>query len=113
MHAPYVQSTSKHVPDGSEKIVFDKFHVSKSLNEAVDKVRREEHKQLMASGDDSLKGTKYGWLRNPTKETADQRAAMRALRSSNLRTARASGVVWVVKAWRRRPNAWPRPAIRR
>jgi len=28
-------------------IVYDKFHVSKHLNEAVDKVRKEEHRRLL------------------------------------------------------------------
>lgn len=37
-------------------MVFDKFHVSKHLGEAVDKVRRQEHKQLRAAGDERLPG---------------------------------------------------------
>jgi transposase len=35
----------------------------KQLNEGVDKVRRQEHQALLASGDERLKGTKYDWLR--------------------------------------------------
>jgi hypothetical protein len=32
--------------------------VSKYLGEAVDNVRRQEHKELMAQGDEKLKGTR-------------------------------------------------------
>ncbi len=35
------------------------------LSEAVDKVRRQEHKELMAEGDERLKGTRRLWLYNP------------------------------------------------
>jgi len=46
------------------KIVHDKFHVSKHLNEAVDKVRKAEHLKLIAQRDDTLKGSKCEWMRN-------------------------------------------------
>ena len=48
-------------------MVFDKFHVAKHLGEAVDKVRRPEHKELHAEGDERLKGTKYDWLKGRDK----------------------------------------------
>ena len=60
----FEDSIREHVPDPDEKIVYDRFHVVKHLNEAVDKVRRQEHKALSAEGDERLKGTKYDWLRN-------------------------------------------------
>ena len=37
------------------------------VTSAVDKVRRQEHKKLMAEGDDRLKGTKHLWLMNEEK----------------------------------------------
>jgi transposase len=43
-------------------VVYDKFHVMKLLNEAIDKVRRQEDKALRERGDESLKGTRYHWL---------------------------------------------------
>lgn len=49
-------------------IVYDKFHVAKHLNEAVDKVRREEHRRLLERGDKSLTGTKYPWLQGTCAE---------------------------------------------
>ena len=42
----------------------DKFHVSKHLNEAVDKVRRRENNALQAEGDDRLKGARQLFLFN-------------------------------------------------
>ena len=41
----------------------DKFHVAKHLNEAVDRVRRAENRQLHSEGSDLLSGTKYVWLK--------------------------------------------------
>jgi transposase len=46
MWEPYVQSTRAHLPDADRKIVFDKFHVVKHLHDAVDQVRRGEHRAL-------------------------------------------------------------------
>ena len=63
MWEPFIQTIQKQVPDAD--IVHDKFHVSKYLGEAVDKVRRQEHKELMAQGDETLKGTRQLWLYNP------------------------------------------------
>ena len=93
MHAPYVASTVEHVPDGSDKIVYDKFHVSQNLSKAVDAIRRSEHKELSGAGDEQLKGTRYGWLRNSDNESAAQKEAMVDLRKSTLRTARG----WALK----------------
>jgi transposase len=64
MCTPYIQSTLLNVPLADEKIVFDKFHIVQSLNRAVDQVRRSEHRRLSALGDDSLKGTRFDWLRD-------------------------------------------------
>jgi transposase len=69
-------------------IVYDKFHVSKHLNEAVDKVRKEEHRRFLQRGDTSLTGTKYLWLQgaNPDGERA---LTFAELCARNLKTARA------------------------
>jgi transposase len=67
MHQPYIRSTMDHVPQADHKIAFDKFHVAKYLGDAVDKVRRQEHKALHIEGDDTLKGTRFLWLQNPEK----------------------------------------------
>jgi transposase len=93
MWDPYVASVREHLVDGETKIVFDKFHVAKHLGDAVDKVRRNEHRILKAAGDDSLTGTRYDWLRNPTAMEPEDRKAFNKLRNSGLKTARA----WALK----------------
>jgi transposase len=89
MWEPYVNSTEEHLPNAEEKIVFDKFHVAKHLGEAVDKVRRTEHKELRAEGDERLKGTKYDWLKGRDKFDQKGWRAFCRLRRSNLKTSRA------------------------
>jgi transposase len=77
MWDPYVASTQAHLPGAESKIVFDKFHVAKHLSEAVDQVRRREHKTLKAAGDDRLSGTRYDWLRNRATMEPERPAAVR------------------------------------
>jgi transposase len=69
-------------------IVYDKFHVAKHLNEAVDKVRREEHRRLLEQGDKSLTGTKYLWLQGANAE-GERALSFSELCERNLRTSRA------------------------
>lgn len=93
MWEAFIQSTQEYVPNAQDKIVFDKFHVVQHLNEAVDKVRRQEHKVLLGQGDSPLTGTKYLWLKNPENFTRDDRRDFSSLRESHLKTARA----WAIK----------------
>ena len=93
MWEPYEQSVREHVPGAGQKIVYDKFHIAKHLNEAVDKVRKRENKELRAEGDDRLVGTKYDWLRNPANFNVHQWDRFRRLKRANLKTARA----WALK----------------
>jgi transposase len=93
MWGPFISSASEHVPDAERKIAFDKFHVAKHLGEAVDRVRRQEHRALLENGDDLLKGSKYLWLTNPDNLDAERTGALNALHQMNLKTSRA----WALK----------------
>ena len=93
MWEPYIRSTHEHLPDAGSKIVFDKFHVAQHLNEAVDKVRRQENRELLAEDIDWLKGTKYAWLRHPDNFSRQGWQEFGPLRRSVLKTARA----WALK----------------
>lgn len=93
MWSPYISSTAEHVPDAARKIAFDKFHVAGHLGKAVDQVRRGEHRALLESGDDSLKGSRYLWLTNPDNLDAARTGALNALHHMNLKTSRA----WALK----------------
>ena len=86
MSAEFAAAAAQAVPQAS--IVYDKFHVSKHLNEAVDKVRREEHRRLLGKGDDSLTGTKYLWLQGAYPE-GERALSFTELCERNLKTARA------------------------
>ncbi len=93
MWDPYLASVREHLPEAEKQIVFEKFHVAKHLGEAVDRVRRRENKTLRAAGDDRLKATRYDWLRHPAGMEPQDRREFAALRSSNMKTARA----WALK----------------
>ena len=93
MWEPYVQATRAQVPEAAAKIVFDRFHCAKHLNEGVDRVRRAEHRELRERGDTRLTGTKYTWLRHPDHFSRQAWHAFRALRTSTLKVARA----WALK----------------
>jgi len=93
MWDPYVKSVGEHLAEGQQKIVFDKFHIAQHLGEAVDRVRRKEHKALKAEGDERLTGTKYHWLRNPVTLDQEGKREFAQLQQSELKTARA----WALK----------------
>jgi transposase len=114
MWAPYIEATREHVPDADTKIAFDKFHVAQHLGNAVDKVRREEHRTLRDVGDEQLNRTKYLWLRNPDAFTAEAWDRFAPLRQSSLKTSRA----WAIKEfamtlWSYRRRGWARQAWQR
>jgi transposase len=109
MWPAFINATLDSIPEAKNKIAFDKFHVAKYLGGAVDKVRRQEHKALMAEGYDDLKGSKYDWLYNPKNMTYKQKRRFAALRDSALKTARA----WAIKElamslWRYVSKTWAR-----
>ena len=82
MWPAFISGIEQNLPDAG--ITFDRFHVMKIINDAVDKVRRSEQKQ-----DISLKHTRYIWLKNPANLTAKQNQKLESLSSQKLKTARA------------------------
>lgn len=91
MWAAYISATGQLLPNAD--VVHDRFHVSKLLNDAVDSVRRAEHKRLLAQGDDRLKGSKYKWLRHWRDKRCAEAVEFRALYCAELKTSRA----WALK----------------
>lgn len=87
----FITSTKANAPNAD--IVHDKFHISKYLNEAVDKVRRAEHKEFMKDGDETLKGAKYLFLKNPDNMSDQEKERFKSLRMDNLKAGRA----WSIK----------------
>ncbi len=68
-------------------ITFDKFHVMKLMNEAVDQVRRDEQ-----SNNFLLKNTRYIWLKNPENLTSNQKKTLRPLKEIRLKTMKAYSI---------------------
>lgn len=91
MAPAFIAASRAAVPQA--ELVHDKFHVAKHLNEAVDTVRRQEHKELMAQGDETLKSTRQLWLFNPVNFSDEQAADFEQLKYSGLKVARA----WAIK----------------
>lgn len=91
-----------------------KLHVAQMLGDAVDDIRRAEHRDLLAEGMATLQGTRYLWLRHPANLTREEWTGRFArLRRCTRKTARAwalreeaMGIQryvtrgWADKAWR-------------
>lgn len=91
MWDPYLRAIRENIPDAL--IAFDKFHIARHLGEAVDRVRKAEHKELRARGDLRLNKTKYLWLQRPEGMKHGRRLRFAELRDANLRVSRA----WAMK----------------
>jgi transposase len=98
MWEPYIQATRAQVPDADEKIVFDRFHVMGYVGKAVDTVRKQEHRALMASGNETLKGSKYLWLYSRENVPEGRHDEFAALIRQKLKVGRA----WALKEVLRR-----------
>lgn len=73
-----------HAEFPNAAITFDKFHVTKMVNEGIDKVRREE-----VVVNQSQKKTRYIWLKNPDNLTKMQKETLGSFKDMNLKTVRA------------------------
>jgi len=93
MWQPYVQSTLAHVPGAASKIVHDPFHLVKYMNEAVNEVRKSEHRRLQALGDDILKSTRQLWLYGMENVPDKHAQRFEEIKELNLETSRA----WAIK----------------
>ena len=66
MSTSYIKGAQEKMPQAA--IVFDRFHIAKKMNEAVDQIRRKDQKQYA-----DLKRSRYLWLYNNEKLSEDQR----------------------------------------
>lgn len=86
MSKSYQSGARNYVPNA--KIVFDKFHVIKLANDAVDQVRRLESKCNEQRAKE-MKKSRYIWLKNPENLSEKQTQKLESLSKLNLQTARA------------------------
>lgn len=96
MWDPFIKAVRNNFGNWNDLIAFDRFHVAQHLNKAVDKVRAQEHRELLATyGESELTRTKTEWLRNSGRmdNRTGARPAFLHLSRMNLKTARA----WRIK----------------
>jgi len=89
----FISSARKWLEDADSRICFDRFHVAGFFGKAVDQVRKREHRDLKAEGNESLQGTKYDWLGNGNNLDGRSRRWFTELTRQNLKTART----WAIK----------------
>ncbi len=82
MGAAFEAGIKENVPNA--EITFDKFHVIKLANEAVDQVRREESRNNF-----QIKGRRYFLLKNVDHLTQEEKEALSRLEAQNLDTIQA------------------------
>lgn len=85
MWKAFQNSTRKagHAPHAA--ILFDKFHVLRHLNEALDQVRKSEYARLTGQHRQFIKGQKYTLLARRENLTLDGRRALKELLHANKR----------------------------
>jgi len=89
MWKPYINSVDANLPAGKDAISHDPFHLIKNMNEAVDKVRRQEVALLPHEDGKALKGTRYMWLYGFENLPKKWGQRLRELKDSQMKTARA------------------------
>jgi len=77
MWAPYAKLVRDHAVNA--QILFDRFHIVKHLNEAVDAARRELWRQLTTKQRVSFKGTRWVLLKNPWNLSNGQKERLSTL----------------------------------
>ena len=105
MWDPYISSTLEHVPQAHSKIVFDRFHIMRHVNEAVDTTRKGENRELVKKGIMKLKGSRYIWLYSGDRLPERYRERYNELRNSDLRTGKAYSMKENIR------NLWNLPSM--
>ena len=88
MSPAYIAGVRENIGSKAE-IVFDKYHVIAHLTDAVDAGRRAVSRLWGWAAKESLKETRWIWLKNPENLTDRQKAKARKIENQNLVTAKA------------------------
>ena len=119
MWAAYAKLVRQHAPNA--QILFDRFHIVKHLNEAVDAVRRELWRRLTSQERTTFKGTRWLLLKNPWNLKDNQKERLSTLVQWNTPLVRAwylkeaFQLFWTYKQpWRAQQHLskWIRSAMR-
>lgn len=87
MSAAYIHASETQLPNAD--IVHDHFHISMHLNDSVDLVRRQEHRELCKKNDQRLKGSRFLWLQGFEHMSQEDKDSFIYLRNSSLKVAKA------------------------
>jgi transposase len=119
MWAAYANLVRQHAPNA--QILFDRFHIVRHLNEAVDTVRRDLWRRLTSKERTTFKGTRWLLLKNPWNLTGNQKERLSTLVQWNTPLVRAwylkeaFQLFWTYKQpWRAQQHLkkWIRSAMR-
>lgn len=83
MWKPFRKATEARAPQAA--ILFDKFHVMRHLNDALDQVRKSEYARLSGQDRRYIKGQKYTLLSHRENLDLDGRKALKTLLAANRR----------------------------
>ncbi len=87
MWKAFQNSTENHARQAA--ILYDKFHVIRHLNEALDKIRKREYARLSEQDRQFVKGQKYTLLSHWKNLSLDGQAALKTLFKANRRLNKA------------------------
>jgi len=107
MWKAFYKSTRKQAPQAA--ILFDKFHVIRHLNEALDKVRKREYARLSDQDRRFIKGQKYTLLSRKENLNTEGRLALKILLKANQRL----NIAYLLKEsfsqlWEYKKEGWAR-----
>lgn len=83
MWRPFREATRTHAPNA--EIVFDKFHILRHLNDALDAVRLSEYARVQGDQRCFIKGSRYTLLSHRDNLDLDGRKALKTLLAANQR----------------------------
>jgi transposase len=83
MWKPFEKSTRQKAPQAA--ILYDKFHVLRHLNEALDRIRKSEYARLTGADRRFVKGQRYTLLSHRENLSLEGRKALRTLLTANKR----------------------------
>lgn len=89
----YLRATADELPDGDDKIVLDRFHIMKQVNQALERVRAAEHRELRLKDNATLERSRQMLLWADENRPSKYDDKMKALQAQDLRTGKA----WAMK----------------
>ena len=87
MAEAFVKAAKEMLPHAD--VVHDHYHISQHINDAIDKVRCQEHAILLKRKDKTLTGSKYLWLKGFENLSSEEQENFKRLRYSSLKIAKA------------------------